>query len=311
MKVLFILSGNRDKSSNLVMNQALSICSYNENMEIDYFFVKGKGLSGYLKNVPPLREKIRSYNPDVVHAHYSFCGFLSFLSFSGKPVVTSLMGSDLHLKMHWRFILFVVSAFWRTTIVKSETMQKKYLLSKTCVIPNGVDFNSYEPIEKGEARKLLGLKLDKNYILFLADPERPEKNFKLAKEACSLIRDEQIELLVINNIPHEQTRLYYYAVDVLILSSFYEGSPNVIKEAMVCNCPIVSTNVGDVASLFEGVEGNFISGYHAYDFSAKIQMALQFSRQKDRTRGREKISGMGINAEKIAKKIYHIYQQIL
>ena len=49
----------------------------------------------------------------------------------------------------------------------------------------------------------------------------------------------------------EQDQLvkYYNSVDCLILTSFHEGSPNVIKEAMACNLPIVSTKVGDVEEI--------------------------------------------------------------
>jgi teichuronic acid biosynthesis glycosyltransferase TuaC len=309
MKVLFVLSGNKDKSSNLVVNQAESIISYDKSIVIEYFLVKGKGLTGYLKNIKPLKQKIRTFNPDVIHAHYSFCGILSFLSFSKKPIITSLMGSDLHLKLHWRLVLFISSAFWNVTIVKSKAMLKKYLLSKTVVIPNGVSLDKYPEIGKEEARRLLGLETGKTFVLFLADPGRPEKNFQLAKKACELIKDKYMELLVVNHIPHEQTRLYYYAVDVLVLSSFYEGSPNVIKEAMVCNCPIVSTDVGDVSILFDGVQGNFISDFTPEVFSEKIKLAIVFARQHNRTEGRTRIMELGIDAGTIARKIYGIYSE--
>jgi N-acetyl sugar amidotransferase len=310
MKILFVLSGNNDKSSSLVINQAESIISYNDKIKVEYYLVKGKGIKGYLSNVKPLRQRIKEFNPDVIHAHYSFCGFLSFLCFSKKPIVTSLMGSDLHLKMHWRLALFITSAFWDAIIVKSQAMKKKFLLTKSYIIPNGVDFNKYIHIDKDDARKQLGLDLEKQYILFLANPQRPEKNFDLARRACEKISSNQTKLLVVHNIQHEITRLYYYAVDVLILTSFYEGSPNVIKEAMVCNCPVVSTAVGDVKTLFENVEGNFIGKFDSVDFAEKINAALVFAKEKGRTKGRTKISELGIDSATIANKLVHIYAQL-
>jgi teichuronic acid biosynthesis glycosyltransferase TuaC len=311
MKVLFVLSGNKDTNSGLVVNQAQSIMCYDKAIDIEYYHVKGKGLKGYLKNIRPLKAKIRECDPQLIHAHYSFCGFLSALTLTRKPIVTSLMGSDLHLKIHWRFMLFIASAFWRSVIVKSRAMKKKYLLSRTYIIPNGVNFGKYEEASKTEARRLLGLSPDKTYVLFLADPERPEKNFQLTKHAFDRLDFPNAELLVVHDVPHEKTRLYYYATDILVLSSLYEGSPNVIKEAMVCNCPVVSTPVGDVGTLFDGVEGNYIAAPDPNDFSDKMKLALLFAKENGRTEGRNRIRALGIDAGSIAAKITALYEKVI
>lgn len=310
MKVLFVISGNKDKTSGLAVNQAVSIMQNDPSLVVDYYYVKGKGFLGYLKNVKPLKQKIKGYNPDVIHAHYSFCGFLSALSLTRKPIVTSLMGSDLHLKFHWRVILFFASLFWKAIIVKSEGMRKPYLLAKTQVIPNGVNLNKYPEISKEEARHQLKLKPGKLYVLFLADPARREKNFHLAEQAFKKLNLNNAELLVVHNIPHENTRLYYYAVDVVVMSSLYEGSPNVVKEAMVCNCPLVSTDVGDVRNLFEGLEGTYIAGFEVADYAQQLQKAIGFSKQQ-RTIGREKIVSMGLDSATVAKRITTLYKTLL
>lgn len=311
MKVLFVLSVNKDTSSGLVVNQAQSIMDYDRSIMIEYYYVKGNGLKGYLKNIKPLKQKIREYDPGIIHAHYSFCGFLSALTLTRKPIVTSLMGSDLHLKIHWRVILFIASAFWSSVIVKSKAMKKKYLLSRTYIIPNGVSFGKYEELSKQEARRLLGLAIDKVYILFLADPKRPEKNFQLTKHAFDRLNVSGAELLVVHDMPHEKTRLYYYATDVLVLSSLYEGSPNVVKEAMVCNCPVVSTCVGDVETLFEGVEGHYIASPDPDNFSDKMKLALLFAKVKGRTEGRSRIRTLGIDTGSISGKIIELYKAVI
>lgn len=307
MRVLFVLSGNKDIASGLVMNQASSITAYDPLIEVDYYAVKGKGLAGYLRNIRSLKEKIRHFRPDVVHAHYSFCGFLAVLAYSRVPIMTSLMGSDLHLKIHWRIALFFASMFWKAVIVKSPVMNKKYLLAPCHVIPNGVELSKYEPLTKADARARLGLSMEKTYVLFLSDPARPEKNYQLAEEAFRRLQIENAELLVVHHIPHEVTRQYYYAADVLVLSSIYEGSPNVIKEGMVCNCPMVSTDVGDVRNLFQDVSGNFLASHQPEDFSHKLRDALIFAKEKGRTNGRARILELGIDSASIAKQITTLY----
>jgi teichuronic acid biosynthesis glycosyltransferase TuaC len=118
------------------------------------------------------------------------------------------------------------------------------------------------------------------------------------------------ELLVKYGIPHEQTRLYYYAVDVLALSSIYEGSPNVIKEALVCNCPVVSTPVGDVEILFGGSEGNYTAGPDVVLFSEKMKEAIRFSKEKNRTNGRQRIIELRLDAETVTAKIKSLYKSV-
>ncbi len=49
------------------------------------------------------------------------------------------------------------------------------------------------------------------------------------------------------------------ASDVLLLTSYWEGSPNVIKESMACNLPIISVDVGDVKEVISGTFNCFLS----------------------------------------------------
>jgi glycosyltransferase involved in cell wall biosynthesis len=101
------------------------------------------------------------------------------------------------------------------------------------------------------------------------------------------------------------------ASDVLILSSLHEGSPNVIKEAMACNCPIVTTNVGDVKWVLDNTDGCYISSFDPKEYVEKIKLALEFSEKNGRTKGRDRIIELGLDSVTIAKKIINVYQKVL
>ena len=94
--------------------------------------------------------------------------------------------------------------------------------------------------------------------------------------------------------------------DVMLFTSDYEASPMVIKEAMACNIPVVSTDVGDTKWVMGDTEGYFISQKDPEDIASKIKMALDYGR---RTEGRERIIGLGLELQQIARKIINVYEK--
>ena len=307
MKILFVSSGNNKFGiSPIVYNQGESIKKY--GLYIDYFTIVGKGVFGYLKNVFLIKKKIKK-KYDLIHAHYSLSAFAATLAFPNIPLVVSLMGTDSQMNLFWRLLIKVCYlAFWDHTIVKSKSMKESLHLNKASVIPNGVDLNKFKLRDKLEIRKKLGLNGNKKYILFLSNPDRLEKNFSLAKNAVDILPDPSIILLPIFDKKHNEAIDYLNASDILLMTSLWEGSPNAVKEAMACNIPIVSTNVGDVREVIGNTEGCYITSFKAEDVADKIKKALQFGK---RTNGRQRIIELGLDSETIAKKIIKVYEEVL
>lgn len=318
IRVLFVSSGNigGGKPTNLIYAQGESLQS--KEIHVDYYTIVGKGVIGYLKNVKLLKRKLKEGHYEIIHAHYGFCGIVAYLAKSRQKVIVSLMGSDLldydgsNYAKQWlnRIVIFTTKLFSRFfldfTIVKSKVLQEAlFQNTKSSIIPNGVNLKTFYPIGMIEARRHLGLDLNKKIILFSTDPARQEKNYELAKDAFEKLKLENKELKVVHGVSQSDLNLYYNASDVVLLTSFFEGSPNVIKEALACNRPIVSTNVGDVNDNLNSVSGCYVTGFDANDVVDKLKKALTYKTSN----GRDKISHL--DSEVIAQKISMIYKTLL
>lgn len=305
MRVLFVSSGNTGDIGVLVKNQAVSLIK--EGIEIDFFLIKGRGVLGYLKNIRGIRHKFLRGNYDLIHAHYSLSAFAA--SLAGRfPLVVSLMGSDAYLSGIMRFFArFFYAVRWDVTIVKTERMKTMLKMSKAIVLPNGVDTDRFNVIPQTLSRERIGYSKTNKLIVFVANPKREEKNFALAKQAFDSLNIKDIELLPVFNKSNDIIPYYLNAADVLLLTSKWEGGVNVIKEAMACNLPIVSTDVGDVKLNTEGVTGVFICNNDSNSVANGLINALQLS---ERTNGRDNLFKRGLDSSSIAKRIILIYEAV-
>ena len=301
MNVLFVSSGNsKNGISSLVFEQGESLRSL--GYEIDYYLVKGKGLKGYLSNLRTLRKKYKLGNYDIVHAHNIFCGFLCGIAFL-KPLVVSLMGWNVQ-KFLLRNLIYIFNFIsWDVCIVKSQSMQLALKKMQVEIIPNGVDINVFKPMNRIIAQEYLNWDVNKKHFLFPADPSIEIKNYPLCEQAIRILRNDDYVLHTLGGVERKDMPYYYNASDVVIFTSKGEGSPNVIKEAMACNCKIVSVAVGDVPERFLGIKGCFICQYQAYDVARKIMDTLNFL-DKEVT-SRQAI--LSLNSSLIAERLSELY----
>ena len=309
MKVLFVRSGNSGIDPISTRQGELL---RKAGVEILYFDISGRGLAGYLKNLPSLRSYAKETGIEIIHAHYSLSGFIAALSFSGRKVVTSLMGSDV-LDSNFcllSVIRFFSLYFWEITIVKTPGMQERLGVRNTLVIPNGIDMELFFPKDKLQSQMLLGWAPEKKHILFSSDSRRIEKNYSLAKGALDKVSERYSgkfpEMHCLSGVSPDDVVNYYNAADLLLVTSTHEGSSNTIKEAMACNCPIVTTDVGDARQVISETEGCFITSFDPDDVASAIIRAMDFGMKTD---GRTRIKHL--SSETIALQISGLYNEIL
>ena len=255
---------------------------------------------------------------DVIHGHYGQWCLIARLQWA-TPVVASFLGDDLLGTVTTnggysnRSRLIARISRWLcqrvdAVIVKSEGMKKAAPEGNIFVIPNGVDFELFHPIPRAEARAALGWDQDYCYVLFGNDPKIPVKNFPLAQAAIERLhrRGVSAKLIVANGLPQAKLVQYINASNALILSSVAEGSPNIVKETMACNVPVVATDVGDVSQVIACTKGCSVCPHDPDALATALEQAL---RHTEPTTGRTDI--MHLDRSVIAKQVIAVYEQVI
>jgi teichuronic acid biosynthesis glycosyltransferase TuaC len=258
---------------------------------------------------------------DVVHGHYGQWALIARLQWT-TPTVISFLGTDLQgwtipgSRPGKKEALITAISRWLcrradAVIVKSEGMQKAAQATSTeniFVIPNGVDFELFRPIPRAEARAALGWDQDRYYILFGNDPKKEVKDFPLAQAAVERLHTGMVttELVVAYGLPQTKLVQYINASNVLILSSVSEGSPNIVKEAMACNVPVVSTNVGDVHQVIGRTSGCGVCPRDPGALVAALEKAL---RHVEPTTGRTDIAHL--DRAVVARQVIAVYEKVI
>jgi teichuronic acid biosynthesis glycosyltransferase TuaC len=271
----------------------------------------------YLTGIFRIINALRKKNYDLVHAHYSYCGWISLLQCS-RPVLVSLMGDDLLGTPNGRGGLtalgFLNIATTRVlvklvdgVIVKSSSMRKHVKVDNVYIVPNGIDFTKFEPSHKlfSENRHST---MKERTVLFVGNPNDVNKNIELAVCAIEIVKRRTYNLQFRNifGVSQDEVAKSMRSADVLLFTSLQEGSPNVIKEAMACNLPIVSTDVGDVKDVIGETKGCFITSFAPDDVAEKLEMALRYGK---RTNGRDHIRHLDMRIT--ARRIIKVYDQVL
>jgi len=277
------------------------------NIDYDNLFIRGKGIFGYLKNISKIRKKIKEYKPDLLHAHYGLSGLLSCLQ-RIVPVVITFHGSEIHS----RFIN-ILSSF-ASKLSKYNIYVAKHIREKMYfrpgrnfnIIPCGINPDESFVMDKDISSSRMKLTKENINILFAGAFDDLMKNYKLAKNAIQIISENKINLIELKGYNREEVTYLFNACDLFLLTSKNEGSPQTIKEAMACNCPIVATDVGEIRDIISDSEGCFITSFEPDDIAQKLKLAMEYGK---RTNGREKIKRFDNNI--IAEKIYSVYKDVL
>jgi teichuronic acid biosynthesis glycosyltransferase TuaC len=318
-RILFITNmwpdSERPYYGSFIASQARSLTGV--GVEVDVIYVRGyRGNRAYLtalRHLPGLAER-RPY--DLVHVHYGHTAAAG-IAIRHRPLVISFCGGDLlgeprddglTRKSRVEVALFrQVARVATATITKSRAMEEALpasLRAGNHVLPNGVDLQAFSPRPRAEARAELGWEGEGKVILFLGNPDDPRKNVDLARRSAELAAagERGVRLEVAWGVEADRIPTLMNAADCLVFPSRSEGSPNVVKEAMACELPIVSTPVGDVEERLEGVADCYVRPPSVEAFAPALRQALAADRAPQ---ARRAVEPLGIDA--VAGRLLEIY----
>lgn len=309
MRVLIVSSGNSKAGiSPFVYEQSQALVR--NGCVVEHYLIKRRGFVGYYQSLLELHAISRSKKYDIIHAHYIWSIIVSLFTVNSIKIGT-FHGSDLSTRSLVFLAKCLVLPFVNAiVVVNSQMAQKLGNNSKVHIIPCGVETSVFYPREASNTRTVLKV-LQPNVIkvLFPSRFDRHEKNYPLAKVSVSIVeRKYPINLIELVGFSRNEVAELLNTVDAVLLTSLWEGSPQVVKEAMACNCPVVSTDVGDVRWLLEGVSNSFVCKSDKEDIARAI-MKIASSREK--SNGSARIKELELSNINIAKRLIELYQNTL
>lgn len=246
---------------------------------------------------------------DLVHLNSGMIAPLGLLQ-PRRPIVLTLWGDDLvgdRLKGYQPAITKFCAKRCERVIVRNQEM-KNALPCDAEIIPSGIDMSKFKPVDRDAARERVGWDKNSRHVLFPYPKGQEKKRYPVAEQIVERVNsqfNENVMIQVVDNVPHENMYLYYNAADVLLLPSLREGSPNTVKEAMACNVPVVSTDVGDVATRLDPVKHSYVCSSDEALEDALVSV-LESGNRSD---GREHVAELSL--ERMGERLISIYESVL
>jgi glycosyltransferase involved in cell wall biosynthesis len=327
MKVLMVTNQypteSRVNTNPVVLFQSKGLIELGLDIDLFHIDKSKKGKLIYFEVIISLYLAWKKTRYDLMHIQFGGIQALLGSIISKKKCVITFHGSDLHggTKLRWHERVFAIvnvfssriaSQIAGEVIVVSQNLTQylpKKIKEKAHIIHTGVDYKVFQETNQELSKQYLDLDPNKKYILFSDISNAKLKRRDLAEASISIIKisSVNVELLILSNQPYNLVPYYLNAADCLLLTSDIEGSPNIIKEAIATNLPIVSVDVGDVKEICSGIENSFIVERNINEIADGIMKALSYSRLNGGREQKKKI----LSNEFICRQILQVYMSLL
>jgi glycosyltransferase involved in cell wall biosynthesis len=163
------------------------------------------------------------------------------------------------------------------------------------VLPCGVDLERFRPLPRAQARAALGLRPEGPYLLFPADPRRPDKRYDRARRLA-----DGVQLLTLGGVAPERVPLLINAANAVLVPSEREGFGLAVLEALACEVPVLATPVGVHGEALADLAGTLCAPFDPPRWRAALQPHLAATDPRVRGRGRAERFSASRMAERVA-----------
>jgi glycosyltransferase involved in cell wall biosynthesis len=208
---------------------------------------------------------------DVIHAHFGLTLWPA-LALRGAPHAVTLHGTDL---VHPRSRAITLAGLRFADLVApvseplAELVPSWAVRGRQTILPMGVNTERFHPIDRLEARRALGLDAAGPYLLFPADPSRPEKRFDRARELAGDTR-----LLTLGHVEPSEVPLWVNAASAVLVPSERESFGLSVLEALACDVPVLATPVGVAPEALSRVAGAYCGPFDQAAWRAALAPLL-------------------------------------
>ena len=267
----------------------------------------------HLKSVFKLQWHLLRHHYDLIHCHSNVSGLIFVLSCGwifNKCVLSFQNDPD---RFQDAKLFKKLYPFFNKIIVKKPT---KYLSRKKVVyLPNGCNTDFFKPMDRNKCKQQLGLDDNKDYVLFVdsnTSRKRTQKRKDRFDETLKIVREkyghQNVEGLVMIGVERSLVPTYMNACKLHLMTSDEEGSPNSVKECIMCNVPVVSTDVGNVREMISDIQGCYVSKeFSAEELAAHVDKVLKAGCPFN---GRDELIKKGYGMNEVAQKLKAIYDEL-
>lgn len=243
---------------------------------------------------------------DVVHAHFGLTAWPALAVPAGVRAVT-LHGTDVahpRTRLATAPVLGLMHIVAAVSAALVQELPGRRARSRAIVLPCGVDMARFVPMPRLQARQALGLEQGRRYLLFPADPARPEKRYDLA---LALARTSGMELLALGHVAPEDVPLWVNAADAVVVPSEREGFGLAVLEALACDVPVLATPVGIHAEALAGIAGTLCEPFSLERWSETLAATMRS--EDPRVKGRSRAADY--SSDVMAARVHAAWEQAL